>query len=522
MHDTENSSKKRWIWFGAAAAAVILCYLPALREIYFIWDGWTWRFCAARWAEDPALLWTLDPSYSFRPLCRALYLGMYLLFDEWAAGYLLVVLVFHLLCALAAGALVRRLTGDDIAAGWTMVLFVVSSSHTETIQWIGSFPHVVLGLELFLIFLLLIPSSEGRARVRIPFAALLLLCAVLTREPWVVLPPLLLILFLWKKGMRWTLSLKGLLPLACTGLLALGYLYVHQDILSGDRVPGGEEVMAFHWDAIPRMLRSLSQVFIPRIFYAQVLRNPWGGILILALLLGASALGSRERLRHAFWAALFVVAALLPFAFYRSYYMSGRYFYLATPFALLLIILATRGMIMLLERIAPGFKFWPVFMHGFLGIVGILSVLGVRLETRDHYLQVWSQSRTVSWYLQRIVAETPEGSWFCVVNLPSPSRAVWESMSRCLAPGADCSFIMASNPQELGEALEEKAGPSGVKRIFRWSPEPLPGGTIKPLKRRIELSDAISDIKPLLEWGWPEDKAQETWSALLIKAPPPR
>jgi hypothetical protein len=522
LHETKSAGWKQGIWFGAAVIAAVLCYLPAFREIHFIWDGWTWRLCAAQWAGDPALLWTLDPSYSFRPFCRVLYLFMYLLFDEWAAGYLMVLLGLHLLCALAAGSLVRRLTDDSVAAGWTLILFALSSAHTEAIQWIGAFPHVLLGLEFYVILLLLLPSGTKRIKVRYAAAVLLTLLAILTREPWVVLPPLVLILFLWSRGLRWTLSLKGLIPLACLGALALAYLIVHQDIISGDRVPGGEEVMAFHWDAIPRMLRSFSQLFIPRIFFAQALRNPWGGMLILAILLGASALGGRKNGTHALWAALFVAAALLPFAFYRSYYMSSRYFYLAGPFAVLLLVLAAKGGTLFLARIVPALKPRSLVMHLLLGMLGVLFVLGVRLESREHYRPAWHQSRTVSFYLQRIAAETPVNAWFCVVNLPSPSRAVWETMSMSLIPQAECAFLMASDPVELVQAMEKTTAPGGVQRIYRWTEEAPAKGAIKPLKRTTELAEAVSNLTPLLEWGWPEDKAPETWSALLIKAPRPR
>jgi len=55
--------------FRVAAGALFLAYLPALREIYFS-GRLGLALCALEWAKDPSTLWTLDPSYSFRPLCR--------------------------------------------------------------------------------------------------------------------------------------------------------------------------------------------------------------------------------------------------------------------------------------------------------------------------------------------------------------------------------------------------------------------------------------------------------------------
>jgi len=48
-------------------------------------------------------------------------------------------------------------------------------------------------------------------------------------------------------------------------------------------------------------------------FYGHLLRNPFGGAAILVLLIGLSSLSGRGGFRHAVFAALYLLAALLPF-----------------------------------------------------------------------------------------------------------------------------------------------------------------------------------------------------------------
>lgn len=500
-----------------AACALALCYLPALREIYFIWDGWSWRLCALKWAEDPSTLLTLDPSYSFRPLCRALYLGMFLVFGSWAKGYLAVTLVFHLAAALVAGGIVARLTKDRAAAWWTTILFAVASTQTEAIQWIASFPHVVLGLELFLILYCLAPESSAHKRIKAVFTVLLVLLAILTREPWIVLPPLAGVVLLWHGGWKGVFSPRGLFVLGGLALLVAAYLVVFRDIVSGGRVPGGETLMAVGWDAVPRLLRSLSQIFLSHIFYADLLRNVWGGIGILAVLMAFSYAGGNDSFRHAFFAMLFLLVALLPFAFYRSAFLSSRYFYLAGPFAVFLIYQAANGFFTLAGRWITVLKArqWP--LHLSLALWALVSIAGVWWESHNTFKPAWKQSRSIESELTRIAAEDPPGTWHCVIDLPDPNRAIWECMAGAVFPGNKRAFLLAETPEDLAGEIRRHLGADQTAKLYRWVRKDEEGGRLMPLPETRTLTELLDDSTPRPEWGWPKDKARSVLGALIFR-----
>ncbi|MFH1999630.1 MAG: hypothetical protein ABIK28_08115, partial [Planctomycetota bacterium] len=277
MEASAAALTRRWRVHAVAAGLLFLAYLPALREIYFLWDGWAWRLDALYWMKDPATLLTLDPSYSFRPLCRFLYLCLFIAFGNAAPAYLAFFLLLHFLTALLAGKLIHRLTGSLAAGTWTVMLFALSSAYTEVLQWIATFPHILICLEFMVIAWLMLPSCRSRSTRSAIGVLLVLLLATLTREPWLVFPALMLVVFLWAGGLDRLFSLRPIALVGFASLAAAVYLYYFRDILAGERVPGGLDVMAVDWDAVPRLLGSLSQLFLPRMFYGNALRNPFGG-----------------------------------------------------------------------------------------------------------------------------------------------------------------------------------------------------------------------------------------------------
>lgn len=524
-----DATKKITVLTGATCA-LVLGYWIAFSEIFFIWDGWAWKLCSAEWAKDPALLWSLDPSYSFRPLCRVLYLLMHLCFGDQAVLYLLVILGLHLAAAITAGKLIQRVTSDQAAGLWTLLLFCAMSSFTEAIQWIGAFPHVLLGFEVLLFLLLVAPESQvgssastsqspsmnHKPKTRLLFALIVLIIAVFTREPWVVSAPLLVVVLFWKGGWKGVFGRRGLL--LCSGMAAcvLLYFYIFNDILHGERVPGGLDLMGFGFDSVPRILRSLTLLFVPNLFYADILRSTTGGIAIIGSILVLSSLGGKQAFRNAVMALLFVLAALIPFSFYRAEFICGRYFYLAGVGAAYLIYLSCRGAGAGLMRLKLSGSAATLLVT--LALIGwsVLSIISIREETRQVYHRAWTQSRCAAEALPEECKHLKEGEFICILNLPDQNPAIWETMANYLCHDGRAEFLLASDPKRLLEMIESRTqAPDKVRYLF-WTGKSNYKAELVPYSTR-EAIRMIHALEPKRVWGWPGDSMPKKVGALLLR-----
>ncbi|MFH2000138.1 MAG: hypothetical protein ABIK28_10675 [Planctomycetota bacterium] len=112
---------------------------------------------------------------------------------------------------------------------------------------------------------------------------------------------------------------------------------------------------------------------------------------------------------HALAALLFVLAALLPFSFYRTHFMCGRYFYLAGVGAVYLIYLSSSGVSGFIQRFLSVKHLGPSLVTVLLAGWIVFSIQGIREETRQVYQRAcgpspepWRMISGMSWFLCRI------------------------------------------------------------------------------------------------------------------------
>ena len=505
---------------ASCAAVILFAYMPVLAGMRLIWDDWAWVVCVQSWSAHPLTLFTLDPSYSCRPVCRFLFLVLFEVFGFHTPAFGAVILGLHFLAALCVGALAARLLGDRRAGAWIAVLFAAASSHAEALQWIGAFPHVLLGLELFLLLGLLV-SSPSRKSIAFIAGGLLFLTAVLTRELWVVLVPLTCVVFVWKHGIGKACT-RGRTGLAVFFFLcAAAYLYACRDFLEGGRVPGGEGIFGPGPDMVPRVLRSLSQLFVPRCFYAHLLRNALGGTIILSVLLALAAGGGRRTFRHALFALLFLAAALFPYALYRSPFLCGRYLYLAGPGAVMLLFLAARGARDLLVRFLPFLRPRASLILAVpLMAWGGLSILGIRMEAAHRYGVAWHRSEAVERDLRKTMDRMAPGAWCCVFDLPRPNPATWGCMAQLLFPSCRSVFLQEESPAGLAERIRRTTAGEGDLLFLRWKEEADREGGLRPFRLEEPLEAWLVRKPPQAVWGYPRERAPRRWTALLVRRSP--
>jgi hypothetical protein len=215
---------------------ILIIYLPAL-DVYLMRDDFEWLEESYRAWQYPSIL--LQPINNFfRPLVKLSYLLDYTLFKTHVPYYNLTTIFIHLVNVFLLYLFIRRTTKRRYLAGLIALTFGTSPMYSEVTLWAAGRPDSIL-LMFILGVLLRFASSEEKKRsgpLQLGITLLLTICALASKESWVLLP-FFALSFLWiMKEVPFMTAVKKTSGLFVLLILYLGY-FIGLPILSGTSAP---------------------------------------------------------------------------------------------------------------------------------------------------------------------------------------------------------------------------------------------------------------------------------------------
>src|SRR6266850_825594 len=317
---------------------------PALRS----WSNIMRAFTSDVWSfQRDTLTKDIPPPY-YRPLFTAYLTLNYKLFGLWEPGWHLMNLLIHCGATVAVFFLIKRLSGDHLAAMLAALIFGLHPAHVESVSWISGIPDPLAAL-------CYVPSLIWYVRYRTEGGRKFLIASViayglsaLCKETPLALPLVFIVWELTRAKARQSLSAHGreiipqMIPFA---VVAAAYLALRFAVLG--RISWKHPFMAqvpdsAIWMTVPYVVvKYLQHLIAP--FYLSLIYGtsfvtsagdprfllPVALILALVLLLWVY----RKKLPGQVWIALaLIVAPLLPVlnlkVFHYEYIIQDRYLYL--------------------------------------------------------------------------------------------------------------------------------------------------------------------------------------------------
>lgn len=339
--------------------------LHSWSNIFRAFSSDVWSFQRGTFTKD------IPPPY-FRPLFTAYLTVNYQLFGLWEPGWHLMNLLIHTISTVFVYYLLRRLSGDNLIALLTALLFGVHPAHVESVSWISGIPDPLAAL-------FYVPSLIWYVRFREEGGGKWLVAsvvayglAILCKETPLALP---IVFVVWElaRGRKKSLtkSLREMVwPLVPYAITAVAYLALRFSVLG--RLSWKHPFMArvpdsAIWMTVPYVfvnyLRHLIAPFRLSLIYGTSFVTsasdarfliPFALLVVIAALLWVY----RKRLDRNLWIAVaLTVAPLLPVlnlkVFHYEYIIQDRYLYLpsigfCSLIALLLVRLTRRNQTLLL------------------------------------------------------------------------------------------------------------------------------------------------------------------------------
>jgi len=207
MPSTWPSTRLRGSLWVVLAAIVIAAFSPAY-DVFLGGDDFEWLDASYELFVHPFASFELINSF-FRPLVKWTFAIDYLIFGDFAPGYMLTNISIHLVNVLLLYMLMARHL-RPLAAAAAAAAFALSPLHSEAVLWASGRPDTVL-LVFWLGALLLLdwdvaPLPPGR------FAAFLVtaLIGVGAKESWVLFPVIATGFLVWVKGSDLGFALRRL------------------------------------------------------------------------------------------------------------------------------------------------------------------------------------------------------------------------------------------------------------------------------------------------------------------------
>ena len=305
-------------------AFIFLNYLPAL-DIYLMGDDFELLHESYRGWHDPSIL--LKPvNKFFRPLVKLSFLVDYTLFGTDVVYYKLTTILFHLVNVFLLFLLIYRISGKRYLAGLTALAFGSSPMYSEVVFW-ASGRTESLSLMFMLGALLLLPGTgtnpkKGLTRWIAPL--FLTVCAIGSKETWILLP-VLAFSYVWiVKRESFTTSLKRTSVFFVLLIIYLGY-FIAFPLVSGTTAPTAYAGLNFS-----EMVVKFQHIILHYVGMESLLADDAGHFLLfLLIILLLSALAYRLiRTKNglALWGLIWMVVGIaisLPIRF-----MPSRYNYL--------------------------------------------------------------------------------------------------------------------------------------------------------------------------------------------------
>ena len=354
-----DSSRPRWIERPlpvaiACLALAWLAYGPSLDNGFYNDDALFLNH-AARAVADPAALWHERPLNYFRPVWSAWVTAQWTLFGRDARGYHAVGILLHaatgLLVWLLARRLLRGVPGGATAALVSAAAFVLLFAHAEGTLWIAAHNSVLaaaLCVAAVLAHLAAVDAAakpgQGltRATGRAALTAVLVLAALLTKEPAVVVLAWLPLVELCVAGPRSLLRpaawARGAAVAAAVAVFLAGNARIGEAFADPSEGGAANEIRAtFGFITADKLLGATAWMFSP-LAHAHDAARWWHGALVLGAIAALLAWRRRDLLGPALCAMALLLTAMAPAAMTRFQQANGsRLYYFPTVGAALLL-----------------------------------------------------------------------------------------------------------------------------------------------------------------------------------------
>jgi len=327
------------------------------------WDNVFRAFTTDVWSFQRATITTDVPPPYYRPLFTVYLTIGYQLFGLWEPGWHLMNLAVHTGATVAVYYLLRRLSGDVMAAGVAALIFAVHPAHVESVAWISGIPDPLAAL-------FYVPSliwyvryrEEGRPRWLAASVAAYAL-STLCKETALVLPAVIVVWEVTREpglGLRESLrrALPALIPFALVGA---GYLALRFGVLGTISrshpltagVPDARVWMTAPYALVTYFRHLVAPFYLSIVYGTPFVRGASDPAFFLPVLLLLGLLVAlwvyRRRVAAEVWVALaLLLAPLLPVlnlkVFHQDYIIQDRYLYLPSiGFCYLAALLVARG-----------------------------------------------------------------------------------------------------------------------------------------------------------------------------------
>lgn len=112
------------------------------------WDNLAKAFTTHVWQfrERPGALNVPAPLPYYRPLFTVMLTIEYHLFGLWGQGWHLISLLLHISCSIGVFFVIRHMSGQNILALFTSLLFAVHPVHAESVSWISGMTDPLFGV----------------------------------------------------------------------------------------------------------------------------------------------------------------------------------------------------------------------------------------------------------------------------------------------------------------------------------------------------------------------------------------
>jgi len=384
--------KRPYILGFLVALFVLIIYIPAL-DIYLIRDDFEWLNQSYEGWQSPSVLFQMINNF-FRPMVKLSYLLNYTIFKTQVPFYNLTTILFHLVNVFLLYIFIYRITKKKHIAALTALTFGISPMYTEVTLWASGRPDSILLIFMMGVLLCFNKNSDevkNRGTHQIVIV-LLTLCAIGSKETWVLLP-FFVLSFLWVvKQVPLKTALKSTYTLFLLLVFYMGY-FIGVPLLSGTPPPTsyadpnmGEVVRKFGF-------LIFKYVGLGDMFTA----DAWQYGLIIVSLTGITYWLIRDKNRLALWGMIWMLMSMG--ISLSIYYAPSRYNYFPLlGFWVMIISFLSRG----IEGVIKRFKIKPGMVFLVIGLVLLLHIsfqtIMLQWEIRDYRDQGIPHKEVVDMY----------------------------------------------------------------------------------------------------------------------------
>lgn len=323
------------------------------------WENIYLGFTSDVWEFNKLIATNGPPPTYYRPLFTAYLTVGYQIFGLWAPGWHVASILMHTGISVMLFYFLRRLSGNQLVAGAAALLFAIHPAHVESVSWISGITDPMLALFFIPSLTLYLRYREEGKRRWLCLSLFLYACALLSKEPAVVLPGILLIWDLLRRKESWKTFFVStfwrLLPFA---VVTAAYMGARVAALGkmGYGKPADTTVYPAWvypmtvprviWEYLSHQLMPVSLSFMYDVPYPQHIYDlsvvlPTAFLALVAVFLFVK----RKQLSRAVWLSLaLIILPLLPAlnlkAMNHDFLVHDRYFYLPSIGLCYLIALA--------------------------------------------------------------------------------------------------------------------------------------------------------------------------------------